>query len=569
MPNTQFPSIDNREEAHSIHPEFDAAFQDVKEHYFSRNSEYWPCFSDSGFSSIINFRKQNIHPSKLVEAYPGGAELQQELFNLNVVPQESTTPNGETDELLQFVAALSKNWENPSAVENVITMPCDPGIYGSMIGILANPNLVYEEYSGMADELEKCVIRQMAKLAGYDEEKATGIFTQGGTFCNLYGYLLGLRKSLPEAKHYGMGFIHDYRFINSHGGHYSNITNLSLLGVDINTRTIRIKLTHNNDIDLDDLEQQLHACFSLKCVIPTIMLTLGTTDTFGLDDVKPVYDLRNRLCEHYEVEVKPHIHVDSAIGWSMLFFLGYDFASNPLRINDDTLHGIESIIDRFHGIRYADSFTIDFQKWGYLPYTSSLVMIKNRNDMKHLESDPDNFSYFENDIQGHTHLQSTIECSRGASGLFGAYNALKYLGIEGYQTVLAHCLQNANYFRYRLQQLGFVKVLAGQNKGPSVGFRLYNPEDISDADSEFDYEYQINDTEEYRTRVDRNSEWHRSCFQQRGKIGLFTNWVGFIAHTSYDDKGRYRKIPGEKAVFMNPVTTRKEIDLFVENICGK
>lgn len=65
-----------------------------------------------------------------------------------------------------------------------------------------------------------------------------------------------------------------------------------------------------------------------------------------------------------------------------------------------------------------------------MPYTSSLVIIKEQDDLKAMENDPENFSYFERDIQGQTHLQSTIECSRGASGLFGAYAALNYLGVE-------------------------------------------------------------------------------------------------------------------------------------------
>lgn len=216
---------------------------------------------------------------------------------------------------------------------------------------------------------------------------------------------------MPEAKHKGLGHYQDYRIINSQGGHYSNITNLSLLGVDIENKTIRIQVGENNDIDLDHLERTLTAGFALKHVVPTIMLTMGTTDTFGVDQVKPVFELRNRLCEQFEVAVKPHIHVDAAIGWSMIFFLGYDFAANPLAINSATLAGIERNVARFAELKYADSFTVDFQKWGYVPYTSSLVMIKEQDDLKAMENDPENFSYFERDIQGQTHLQSTIECS--------------------------------------------------------------------------------------------------------------------------------------------------------------
>ena len=35
------------------------------------------------------------------------------------------------------------------------------------------------EYAGVAEELEKKVVRQIALLAGYDPARATGIFTQG------------------------------------------------------------------------------------------------------------------------------------------------------------------------------------------------------------------------------------------------------------------------------------------------------------------------------------------------------------------------------------------------------
>ncbi|MDA1379788.1 hypothetical protein PCI56_07830 [Plesiomonas shigelloides subsp. oncorhynchi] len=88
-----------------------------------------------------------------------------------------------------------------------------------------------------------------------------------------------------------------------------------------------------------DLERQMRACFDVHCKIPAIMLTLGTTDTFGVDRIKPVYDLRNRLCDEYDIAVKPHIHADAAVGWSMLFFLDYDFDRNPLEINESTLAG--------------------------------------------------------------------------------------------------------------------------------------------------------------------------------------------------------------------------------------
>jgi glutamate/tyrosine decarboxylase-like PLP-dependent enzyme len=549
---------------HRIAPNFRDGIERIRQRCFSRDPAHWPIFGDPAFSQVVEFRKRYMASGRRVGEYADGPALLDKLRSLDHVPSQMADASKGVDPILVFAAALSKNWEDPASVENVITSPSDPAMFGSMMGILANANLVHPEYSEMAAELEEAVIRQMASLVGYDPAKATGIFTQGGTMCNLYGYLLGIRKSLPHSRELGLEYGQDYRIINSGVGHYSNMTNLSLLGVNIRRKAIRIRATESNNMDLGELERQLTACFQLGCVVPTIMLTMGTTDTFGVDQVKPVCEIRDRLCARFDVAVKPHIHVDSAIGWPLLFFLGYNFADNPLRINAATLPGLRRNVERFRELCLADSFTIDFQKWGYVPYTSSLVMIKDRADLRSMEHDPEYFSYFEKEMEGQGHLHSTIECSRGAAGVFGAYAAMHELGIEGFQRLIANSLQNANYFRFRLGGVPGVKLMAAQNNGPSVGFRIYNPEVVSDPEAEFLEECRVTDSDAYRERLDRNNRFHRQAFKRRGKVGLYTNWVEFIAHTDYDDRGRYGAIPGEKAVFMNPRTRYQDIDEFVD-----
>ena len=553
---------------HDVAPSFRDEIDRIRARFFSRDPAHWPVFGDPVFSEIVEFRKKKLPSRERLGQFPNGDALLRQLRAEDRLPAGGRDPRGGVDPMLVFAAALSKNWEDSASVENVVTSPCDPALFGSMAGILANANLLHPEYAEMAGELEWMVIRQMATLAGYDPAQATGIFTQGGTFCNLYGYLLGIRKSLPQSREFGLETGQDYRIINSGVGHYSNMTNLSLLGVNIRRKTIRIRATDDNDMDLAELERQLTACFQLGCVVPTIMLTMGTTDTFGVDRVQPVCEIRDRLCAQFEVAVKPHIHVDSAVGWPLLFFLDYDFEKNPLEINAATLPGLRRNVERFRELRFADSFTIDFQKWGYVPYTSSLVMIRNRNDLQALEHDAEYFSYFDKDIEGQTHLHATIECSRGAAGLFGAYAALHYLGIEGYQRLVANTLQNANYFRYRLGGVPGVMLLATPNQGPSVGFRMYDPGLVSDPEAEFDYEYHRHDAPAWRERVERNNRHHREIFLRRGKVGLYTNWVEFIAHTDYDARGRCGAIPGEKAVFMNPRTRYEDIDQFITAVRG-
>ncbi|MDC9765157.1 pyridoxal phosphate-dependent decarboxylase family protein [Proteus mirabilis] len=552
--------------ANILNAEFEKKYRDVITHFFSRDPQYWPIFQDKTIQSITQFRKTMTNDKEQLQRYENGQALFDRLMADGQIQQHINYPENDPNELLMLVSTLCKNWENPLAVENVIAMPSDPGVYGSILGLMGNPNMVYCEYSGVADVLEKVTIKKVAKLVGYDPEVASGVFTQGGTMCNLYGYLFGLRKSMPNSKHLGMAADQDYRIINSQGGHYSNMTNLALLGVDVNNKTIRIKVSEDNTINLEHLERELRACFTVKCKVPTIMLTTGTTDTFGVDDVKGVCELRDRLCEEFEIAVKPHIHVDAAVGWPIIFFLDYDFNSNPLAINDITLEGLRQNVAKFKHLKYADSITIDFHKWGYVPYTSSLVLVKNGNDFVALENDPENFTYFEHELEGQTHLQSTIECTRSGVGIFGAYSAMHYMGIEGYQTIIAHCLQNANYMRHQLLAMGNAKVIVPQNQGPSVGFKLYDPNLVSDPNVAFDLESTCaTDKEAYDFMV-HNAQWHRKLFLQRGKKGLFTNWVDSIACSKYAKNNRYVYIPGEKAVFMNPNTERSHIDNFLKII---
>lgn len=172
------------ESVNAVHPEFSSRFAAVKANFFSRNPNLWPVFREPGFATLNEFRARGLAPDARLNAWPDGRARLANLCETMPVPATMRTPGEPMAELL-FAAALSKDWENPSSVENVITMSADPAIYGAQLGILANPNLVYSEYAGVAEELEKKVVRQIALLAGYDPERATGIFTQGGTFCNL------------------------------------------------------------------------------------------------------------------------------------------------------------------------------------------------------------------------------------------------------------------------------------------------------------------------------------------------------------------------------------------------
>lgn len=76
--------------------------------------------------------------------------------------------------------------------------------------------------------------------------------------------------------------------------------------------------------------------------VPVICVTMGTTDSFAVDPVAEVVRIRDKLAAKHgcvpggqagDGLVTPHIHVDAAVGWPLLFFNNYDWQENPVGIN--------------------------------------------------------------------------------------------------------------------------------------------------------------------------------------------------------------------------------------------
>ena len=174
----------------AVDPAFERRMDNVRARYFSRNPDLWPVYRDPGLAEILRRTAVPQTFEERLAAYPDGDRLLARMNSDSPVPREGRAPAADDiDPFLLFAASLSKQWNNPASVENVVTLPCDPAVYGSIVAMIVNPNLVCKEYSVMANMLEKHLVRRIALLAGYDPATADGLFTQGGTFCNMYGCL--------------------------------------------------------------------------------------------------------------------------------------------------------------------------------------------------------------------------------------------------------------------------------------------------------------------------------------------------------------------------------------------
>ena len=141
-------------DAHRLLPEFSNDLQNLLRQHFLRDAHLWPMYRDPTLNGLIEGRRKAfLPPLERLNAYPHGAELLAQLRTVSDIPRQTDSVGG-VHPLLQFAATLSKNWEDPASVENVVTTPSDPALMGSILGTVANANLVYSEYAGLAEDLE-------------------------------------------------------------------------------------------------------------------------------------------------------------------------------------------------------------------------------------------------------------------------------------------------------------------------------------------------------------------------------------------------------------------------------
>ncbi|OHB67874.1 MAG: hypothetical protein A2V70_03305 [Planctomycetes bacterium RBG_13_63_9] len=180
--------------------------------------------------------------------------------------------------------------------------------------------------------------------------------------------------------------------IVSEAGHYSTATLAGWLGIGIEN-PYSIPTDCKVSMRLDALETKLDELYATQTPVAFVMATFGTTDAFGIDDIKAIRELIDRKAAQYSAIV-PQLHVDAAVGWVSCFLTEYNIAENPLGIAPQTLTLIEQTQRMTEGFRYADSVTIDFHKMGWGHYPSSAFIVNRREDLALLTRTLDDVPYF-------------------------------------------------------------------------------------------------------------------------------------------------------------------------------
>ncbi|MCC6418197.1 MAG: aspartate aminotransferase family protein [Gemmataceae bacterium] len=461
-----------------------------------------------------------------------------------------------TSELVGYLEGMPI-FGHPRTQQNVVAQPSIASLIGVLLSSLYNPNLSWDEYSrGVAQaEVEAAAIT--ARLVGYDPEQSAGVFTFGGTGTNLYAVKIGLEKACPGTMQDGV--CPNAVLLASDASHYCRHNVAGWLG--LGTRNVlTVPTGPTSDIDLGELERLARTALDGGKKIAAFIATMGSTDSFGLDDLEAIVRLRDRLVRDYDLPYRPHVHADAVIGWVWSVFDDYDWEGNRLGFRMRTVRALAGACRRLRHLRLADSVGIDFHKTGFAPYISSLVLVKDRADFSLLTRASEQMPYLYH-FGDYTPGVFTLETSRAGTGVLAALANLRLFGKEGLQAVLGHLVEMAQVLREHVEGHEASTVLNRDNFGPVTLFRVY-PDDVDT----FVIKRQEFEDPAFRPSLLRHNEYNRRIFAYVHREAMAGRGVMISLTDCYRQTAYGAPIVALKSYILSPFVDEEHVEAVVRKV---
>ncbi|MGW1374739.1 pyridoxal phosphate-dependent decarboxylase family protein [Streptomyces sp. NPDC002446] len=368
--------------------------------------------------------------------------------------------------------------------KNIVPPPSFVNLAALCAVSLFMPNGVTGEDAAETLSAELSSARALARLAGYDPDRAGGLFTFGGTATNLYAINVGISKAQPD--HAERGIEPGMAVVGSWPAHYSQKSACAWLGIGTRNYISAASLP-DQTTDLESMEAACRDVLARGHRLACIMGAGGTTSNMAVDDFAEIAAMRDRLAAEYGLDYTPHVHADTVIGWAYLCFIDYDLHRNPLGFSPPVVAKLSRLVERLRTVRYADSFGTDFHKTGFAPYTSSMIVMRDGRDFSRLRRDGGVMTPLFHDKDAYNPGTFTLETSRSAANMVATWVGLQTLGKQGLRQLLGHALETAEALRRHIDTLAGRDATAinTHSYGPDVFVRCYPPDDPAATEEDF------------------------------------------------------------------------------------
>jgi glutamate/tyrosine decarboxylase-like PLP-dependent enzyme len=471
--------------------------------------------------------------------------------------EDPSTVEEVTAEIVRYFEGMTI-YGHPRQQQNVVPPPTIPGVIGTLLASLYNPNLAWDEYSKGIARAEVETIALVSALIGYDPAKAGGVFTFGGTGTTLYGIRLGIEKACPGSSQEGLPSPPPLVFA-SDTSHYCRYNIATWLGIGM--KSLRTVPTNaHNALILEDLATQLRTALKEGRRIACIVATMGTTDAFGLDDLAGILELRDELVREFNLDYVPHVHADAVIGWAWSVFNDYNVEVNSLGFRRRTLRALAGACRAIRHLERADSIGIDFHKTGFAPYISSLFLTRDRADLLGVGREAEVMPYLFQHGEYRPGMY-TLETSRAGTGVLAALANLRLFGKQGMRVLLGHMVEMAHLLQENLDGHEATTVVNRDHFGTVTLFRVYPPgiDTFTVPEEEFT-------NPAYRDSLLKHNDYNRQVAayvhnEALAGRGVMLSLTDCYRHTTYGEP-----IVALKSYILSPFVDEEHIEAVVRKV---
>lgn len=419
------------------------------------------------FETVLAGMDKRKDPKRLIlgKEEDVSADYYQRIIDQAALPEKGLGAKKSVEQLLNLLDG--HRFLNRQYVANATPLPNNASLAANLLMALLNGNNLWDVDGTAAAKTEVEITAMLSDIVGYDRQKSTGFTTWGGQGAVFQSLRLAIANACPEANEKGTP-SHLYAFC-SELSHFSLYKSMQAAGIGTD-HLIRVKANDDHSMNLADLREKMEAVIESGGLPVYVLATLGTTDTFGIDDLAGIRHTTEEVAATYGLP-RIYIHADTAMGGMYSFFNEYHFEDNPIRFEEEVLGVLAFYQSHFRHLSLADSLVFDFHKLGQTPYATSLFLVKDRTLLQAVDLDPDETPYVGNRGFGSYHTSYTLECSRMGSSI-PIYASLLAFGIEGYQELLANYIRVNAAFRRKLTE-AFPNAAVTNEISPVTTFRFY------------------------------------------------------------------------------------------------
>ncbi len=233
-----------------------------------------------------------------------------------------------------------------------------PALVAELFVSAVNSSLDTWDQSAGGTLVERRLVDWTAGRIGFGDE-ADGVFTSGGTQSNLQALLVArgqayLSGDADPAEPLAQTLTR-FRIFASRDSHFSVQKSANVLGLGLDA-VVTVPTDDRRRMDPWLLDAEITRARAAGLIPMAVVATAGTTDFGSIDPLDRVAD----VCADHGV----WLHVDAAYGGGLL-------------VSTRRRHLID-------GIERADSVTIDFHKTFFQPVSSSAVIVRRGDDLRHV-----------------------------------------------------------------------------------------------------------------------------------------------------------------------------------------